>query len=341
MRTRQAIISERQPAWRRLEELVEKAEQVRGPRSLEPPEISELAAEYRALASDLMRVRRDRMGADLERHLDGLAARAHNTLHSGGRGAGTSRSAWDIVLDFPGAVRRNATFFWLATFLFYGPALAAGASAFLSETYALAILDPSQLSSLEAMYKEAPQGRAPSTNAAMTGFYVWNNVGIAFRCFATGILFGLGSIWFLVFNGLFLGIAFGHLGRVGLGYNLFTFVSTHGPWELTAIVLSGAAGMQMGMSAIITHGRTRIGNLQAMAPELLRQVVGAALFLGLAAALEGWLSPSSIPPESKIAIGGLGWVLVGLLLTGSGRRRSLPPDVARRRTPPTPNPGSP
>src|SRR3546814_16464238 len=39
----------------------------------------------------------------------------------------------------------------------------------------------------------------------MFGYYVMNNIGIAFQTFASGLLFGLGTLFFLLFNGLTLG----------------------------------------------------------------------------------------------------------------------------------------
>ncbi|MEO1229588.1 MAG: stage II sporulation protein M [Myxococcota bacterium] len=319
MRTRQHLVAERGQHWTDLETLVHRAEGVTG--SLSPEEVSTLATEYRGLASDLLQVRRDRLGADLERHLDGLAARAHNVLYSGARRSRGPLSFLELVLDFPGAVRRNLAFFMLASVLFYGPFILGGWAAFVSESYALAILDPTQLQAMEEMYSQEPSRAASGQNASMTGFYIWNNVGIAFRCFATGILFGLGSIWFLVFNGLFIGVVFGHLHRVGLGTNLLTFVATHSPWELTAIVMSGAAGLQMGLALVATQGRSRLKSLQAVGPELLRQVVGAALFLMTAAFLEAWVSPSSLPASVKAGIGAAGTLCVVLILVLGGRGR--------------------
>ena len=40
-------------------------------------------------------------------------------------------------------------------------------------------------------------------------FYVYNNVGIALRCFALGIFGGLGSAFYLVQNGLSIGAILG------------------------------------------------------------------------------------------------------------------------------------
>ena len=119
----------------------------------------------------------------------------------------------------------------------------------------------------------------------------------------------------------------GHLARTGFGPNIFSFISSHGPWELTAIAISGAAGLQMGWALIATHGRTRLGNLQAHGLELLRQVAGAAAFLTIAAILEAWYSPSGLPNEVKYITGAIGWVAVFSIIGFMGRRRPTPPDV--------------
>jgi uncharacterized membrane protein SpoIIM required for sporulation len=324
---REALVRQRGEQWRRLSELLRLAEAPSGTRGLGPSGISELAALYRSLAGDLMRVRRDKLGADLERHLDNLAGRAHNALYAG-TSVGSSFRIQTLVLDFAPALRRNLRFFLLACFLFYGPGIVSGVAAYTDEAYALAVLSPGQLESMEEMHSKGHKdGRAADASAGMTGFYVFNNVGIAFRCFATGIVFGLGPIFFLLFNGLTMGVVMGHLARVGHGENIFSFVSTHAPWELTAIVIAGAAGLQMGYTLVATRGRTRIGNLRAHGMEVLRQVGGATIFLFVAAALEAWYSPSSLPPVVKYVSGGLGWVAVVAIIAWAGRRRPVPADV--------------
>lgn len=324
--TREELVRSRRKGWSRLAALVELADQPSGARRLGPEGVRELSELYRSLAADLMRARRDRLGADLERHLDTLASRAHNALYAG-TGSGTRFFLRTLLLDFPGALRRNLNFFLLACGLFFLPLLIAGASAYLDETYALAVLSAPQLEALEAMYSEAHTGRDAGSSAGMTGFYVFNNVGIAFRCFATGVLFGLGPVFFLLYNGLVIGVALGHVARSGYGENIFSFISTHGPWELTAIVISGAAGLQMGYALAVTHGRTRFGNLQAHGLELLRQMSGAAAFLLLAAIIEAWFSPSRLPPPVKYVGGFAGWILVFSLLAWFGRKRTVPRDV--------------
>jgi uncharacterized membrane protein SpoIIM required for sporulation len=324
--TRDELVRARGPAWRRLDALVADALKGRGAGRLAPSEIRELSELYRSLAGDLMRVRRDKLGADLERHLHALAARAHNTVY-GGSSVGHRYRVRDLFADFPGAVRRNLRFVLLAHLLFYGPFFASGLAASVDESYAVAIVDASQLEGYEKMYAKAPDTGTLPGAAAGTGFYVNNNVGIALRSFATGLLFGLGTIFFTLYNGLMIGVVFGHLHRVGLGHNLLTFTASHSPWELTAIVLAAAAGLQMGFALVRTHGRTRLGHLQAHALELLRQVAGFVVFLLIAAVIEAAISPSPIPPTAKATIGALGWLIVYTTLLGLGRERPPPDDV--------------
>jgi uncharacterized membrane protein SpoIIM required for sporulation len=326
--TRDELVKSRKKRWDRLLELLYQAERGMGPSRLGPAGISELAEIYRALAGDLMLVRRDKLGADLERYLDNLASRAHNALYAG-TAVGTQFKIHTLLLDFAPALRRNLRFFLIAFALFFGPGALAGTAAYLDETYALAVLSPDQLRGMEQMHGEGHEGkgRDGDTNAGMTGFYVQHNVSIAFTCFATGILFGLGPIFYLLFNGIAIGVVMGHLARTGFGPNIFSFISSHSPWELTAIVISGAAGLQMGYALVSTRGRTRLGNLQAHGLELLRQVAGAAAFLAIAAMIEAWYSPSSLPNEVKYATGFVGWILVFAIIAFLGRDRPTPPDV--------------
>ena len=62
-----------------------------------------------------------------------------------------------------------------------------------------------------------------------------------------------------MFNAISLGAAFGYMARpdVPAGENFFHFVTAHGPFELTAIVLSAGAGLRLGLSWMMTGGLTR------------------------------------------------------------------------------------
>jgi uncharacterized membrane protein SpoIIM required for sporulation len=191
-----------------------------------------------------------------------------------------------------------------------------------SRPFALALLSPAMAEQMEKAYAEGfNEGRSEAMDTAMAGFYVYNNIGIAFKCFATGVLFGLGSLFFLVYNGLLIGTVAGPVTAAGGGWNLLAFTSGHGPFELTAIVISATAGMVMGYALVDTGGRTRFGSLRAKSKDLAHLVLGAALMLLVAALLEGFWSPSRAPAPVKWAVGAAGYIAVGLYLGLAGRRK--------------------
>jgi len=316
---REQFVAERMPQWRELEQRVLSERQLW---SLSASNISRTAALYRAACADLMRARRLGCTPDTVAFLDGLVARAHHALYSA---AGkSSRSLLELLLvDFPRSVRKNGWLVLAANGLFWVPFAVGLIGALSSEEFAHNVLPAHQLQQLSEAYAEGfDHPSSGSGEAAMAGFYVYNNVGIALRCFATGVLFGLGSIFFMIYNGLFIGAIFGFIVRAGHAQNLFTFVCGHGPFELTAIVLAGAAGLRLGKSLIDTGGLTRLGSLRRSARELVAMVLGIAAMLLIAAAIEGFWSPSAVPREVKYGFSAVGLVSVlGFLLFGGRRTR--------------------
>ena len=67
----------------------------------------------------------------------------------------------------------------------------------------LARNDTAQIRQFERMYDPASPshhlGRESGTNLQMFGYYIFNNISIGFRTFASGLLFGVGAIYVLVF----------------------------------------------------------------------------------------------------------------------------------------------
>jgi uncharacterized membrane protein SpoIIM required for sporulation len=325
-RTQDEFVAARKPAWDELDGLLARSRVLH---KLPPASIARAASLYREICSDLMRARGAGYSSDVVDVLDALAARACAALYS----APPYRlsALWELVAyGFPQAVRRNARFVALAALLFVLPGLLGFAGALRSRGFAVQIMSESMVAQMEKSYGEFGHGRSEGADSMMASFYVYNNVGIAFRCFATGILFGLGSIFFLVYNGLMIGVVAGAVGNAGHGRNLFTFVAGHGAFELTAIVISGAAGIAMGYALVATGPRTRWASLRAKSGDLFRLIMGAALMLLVAACIEGFWSPSAILPQVKWTVAVLLYLLVFayLLLAGRSAPRGGPREPA-------------
>ena len=149
------------------------------------------------------------------------------------------------------------------------------------------------------------------------------NVNVAFQCFAGGLFAGVGSLFFLAFNGALGGAVAGYLTEKGLATTFYSFVVTHAAFELTAIVLSGAAGLRIG-HALLAPGRLkRLQSLVAAAKESAVIIYGVAAMLLVAAAIEAfWSSATWIPLPMKYGVAATCWVAVLAYLTLQGRRAS-------------------
>jgi uncharacterized membrane protein SpoIIM required for sporulation len=138
-------------------------------------------------------------------------------------------------------------------------------------------------------------------------------MGVGFRTFASGIFFGLGSLFFLLYNGVMLGAVTGHMLHMGYGVTFSSFVIGHGAFELQAVVLAGAAGLRMGWSLIAPGPYKRSDALKMGARAAVLLVFGSTGLFLVAAVVEAfWSASVSIPVAVKYVAGGLLWLLVTL-----------------------------
>jgi uncharacterized membrane protein SpoIIM required for sporulation len=221
-------------------------------------------------------------------------------------------------------VRAHAAYVWTSAALFFVPMLLVGWLVFQRPDLILSVTSAEQAAQFEEMYSDAAQSigaRGADSDWLMFGFYIRNNIGIAFQCFAAGIFFGVGSMLFLVFNGIVIGAVAGFLTERGLGATFYSFVVTHGAFELTAIVLSGAAGLRLGQALLAPGRRTRVQSLTQAARETIVIIYGFIVMLLIAAAIEAfWSSARWLPLPLKYGVATLCWIVVLGYLTFQGRR---------------------
>ena len=315
------FVRQRQAEWRELDMLLGQDRELT---SHDGPTISRIASLYRALCNDLVRAKSARYSPDLSGYLNAIAGRAHSALY-GARPIRAFGVVNLVLREFPAALRKNWRFFLLATALFVLPWIVGQWGTMAEPSFAKHVLPAGVLEGMAQSYSKGfEEGRGAGVDSSMAGFYVRNNVGIAFRCFGTGIVFGLGSVFFLVYNGLLMGTITGWVWNAGYGGNILTFMCGHAPFELTAILISGTAGIRMGYALVATGGRTRIASLRASAREIGALIVGAAVMLVIAAGIEGYWSPSPLPAPVKWAASAVFTIAVASFLIFAGRKKRAP-----------------
>jgi uncharacterized membrane protein SpoIIM required for sporulation len=286
-------------------------------------EVERLAALYRRACEHLALARARAYPVPMIARLDALAHRAHQAIYRR-RDYGWARLAHLFQIDFPQAVRAHAGYVWAATALFLLPMLVLGWLTFERPSFALTMMDARQLVEFEAMYSEARDSigrtRDADSDWTMFGFYIKNNISVSFQCFAGGLVAGIGAALALMFNGLHAGVIGGYLTARDLGPAFWSFVVTHAAFELTAIVLSGAAGLRLGAAWVMPGRRTRVQSLVLAARESVVVMYGVIAMLLVAAGIEAfWSSARWVPNEVKYGVAALCWVLVIGYLVRQGR----------------------
>ncbi|QKZ06612.1 stage II sporulation protein M [Pseudomonas eucalypticola] len=293
------------------------------------PEASEtFAHDYRRLCQHLALAQARGYSSHLVDSLQQLALRGHQQLYRRRQAVGASILVF-VLAGFPRLVREQWRFVALAGLLLFGSLLLTGLLVYSFPDLVYSIMDPQQVAQTEAMYdpdqsRLGPGGeRLASQDWMMFGYYIMNNIGIAFQTFASGLLLGVGSLFFLLFNGLMIGAVAGHLTEIGYVQTFWPFVIGHGAFELTAIALSGAAGLKLGW-ALVAPGRLSRGQaLREAANIAIQFVYGVIAMLLIAAFIEAyWSSKTAFSPQAKYLVGGALWALVAAYLIFVGRQHA-------------------
>lgn len=296
------------------------------------PQPGALPALYRRLSQCLALAGQRGYSPALTDYLHALSSECHLRLY--GTVAERPRALLQWVLhDFPVRVRAEWRLLVAATLAFLGVALVLGWLVWRHPQWAYSFIDPAQLERYRHMYSPGNMrmGRGGTEgDVLMFGHYVWNNVSIGFRTFAGGIFGGLPALFSLAFNGMHGGIIASWLSRDAATVNNFwSFVITHASFEITGLVLSGMAGMRLGLALLAPGRMTRRHALATASHAMFPVAVGAALLTVLAAFVEAfWSASTAIHPAVKYAVGSVCWIAVIAFFVLAGRPSAKGRDAA-------------
>ncbi|MDR3200164.1 MAG: stage II sporulation protein M [Spirochaetales bacterium] len=317
--TQQSFLMRRQDFWNTLEHII-----YGGAKDLKK-NAAWFPRAFRELTQDLNTARAHAFDPSIIERLNNLVLAGNQILY--GQRSWSPGSAADFLLKtFPRAVRRQWRGFAAAHLVFYGLAIFIALVCVRYPDAAYDILPDGQAESLQSMYDPESEyyltPREVSSDADMFGFYIYNNISIAFRTFAGGVFLGFGSLFFLCLNAVFLGAAVAHLINKGFAEMFFSFVIGHGGFELTAIVMSAQAGLLLGYRLFVTRGLSRAASLREAGKTALPLIAGSALMLFLAAVIEAfWSSRHELGSTVHFAAGAALWILLLCYFLFSGREK--------------------
>jgi len=319
--TAERFVARKQEAWEAFRGTAARIELV-GLRALAAAEIPAFAARYREVAADLARARTYRVSPEVIAYLERLVAAGHNALYRA-RARRRLPIAPYVFRDFPAAVVESWPYVLVAFLLFTIPA--AVGYAVLRERPELAeeIAPPVMVSRAEQAAERQARGigyveTENEERPVLASWIISNNIMVCLAALAGGLVGGILTVLSLVYNGLSLGIGFGVFANHHAAGYLATFIAGHGVLELTAIFISGGAGLRLAQALVAPGDLTRKDALVLQGAIAVRMIGAVVCLLSVAGAIEGLLSASDAPAAYKFAVSAASAVLLACYFA-SGR----------------------
>lgn len=317
--------AEREADWARLEMLLARVEKG-SVRRLSEVELIELPRLYRAALSALSIARETSLDADLIGYLEHLSTRAYFLLYS-------AREPWGgqvaefFARGWPAAVRALAPEILLALALFVASALAGFALIGADPAWFDAIVDPAMASgrnpqaTAEFLRRSLYGESGPDGLEVFATYLFTHNAQVSILVFALGFAFGVPTMLLLASNGALLGAFYAVYVPKGLGWGLTGWLMIHGTTELSAIILSAAAGFHIGRSVAFPGARTRLAAARAAGERAALVMIGVVVMLIAAGLLEGFGRQLIRTDAARFAVAAAMLALWTSYFAFGGRRR--------------------
>lgn len=273
----------------------------------------ELAKSFTNLVDDLSYAKTFYPAGNTVKYLNSLGGNIYLSIYSNRREK-NNRLLTFWTEELPLIIRRNHKTLLFA-FLFFAVFVALGVfSSMYDQTFVRSILGDSYVDMTErniasgdpfGVYKE----EEPFSMFVQIAF---NNIKVSFNCFVLGILGSVGTIYYMLSNGLMLGVFEHMFFKHGLGLQSILVVFIHGTLEISALVIAGCAGMVLGNSILFPKTFTRAQSIRRGAKDGVKIMVALIPVFLVAAFFESYVTRHTGMPvwlSSLILLSSLAFIL--------------------------------
>jgi uncharacterized membrane protein SpoIIM required for sporulation len=257
----------------------------------------EMAERFTTLLDDLAYAKTFYSFSKVTGYINSLAAGIYQIIYANNKEeSGRFRSFF--VYELPLLFRKYHRLI-LFTFLFFLLfCLIAAFSAAHDETFVRGVMGDEYVNMTEQNIKRGdPFGVYKGENELYMFLRIaYNNIQVAFLCFIGGILFGVGSLWFMMKNGVMLGAFQYYFFSKGLGLKSILVIWIHGTLEISSIVIAGSAGLIMASGLLFPGTRKRVDALKKSARDGVKVVISLVPLFITAAFLEGFVTRHTAMP---------------------------------------------
>jgi len=224
-------------------------------------------------------------------YLNNLSSVLHNAIYRG------KREKWSRVITFwtrevPLVMYDSRRLLAISLLIFVASALVGVVSQYFDSEFCRVILGDRYVD-MTLRNIAAGKPMAVYDGGAETDMFLGitiNNVGVAFRTFALGMLTSVATAFSLFFNGVMVGCFETFFYQHGLLVESVLAVFLHGTLELTAIIVAGAAGLSLGNGWLFPGTYPRMTAFRRGAKRGLKIVTGTVPVFVVAGFIEGFVT---------------------------------------------------
>ena len=314
------FIDNRKNAWQRLEDLLTLLDST-PLRRLHREEVRVLGRIYRRTASDLAIARAESRDPRLISYLNSLVIRAHGRIYRAEAGGG-ERIRGFFAREFPRTFRRTWRYTAVSFSVFMLFSVIGFAGSLRDPEFSEIVGVPPSFRELYIETKTHWWENLNEANQLGASYILTNNIQVTIYTFAFGAMFGVGTLFYLAYNGANIASVVALTYRAGFANDLLTFMVAHGVIELSCIFIAGGAGLLIGSALIMPGDLSRADALKTRGKDAVRLMMGVAVLLVLAGIIEGFISPALINPAIKFSIAATTGIALYSYLLLAGREET-------------------
>ncbi|QKG84431.1 stage II sporulation protein M [Kroppenstedtia pulmonis] len=288
------FIQKHQTLWNRLEYLYDQTKKKEVTRQT----LDELGHTYRQVTAHLAYAQTYFPTHPVTQYLNNLTTKAHQAIYGYNPKSDIRKWVRFFTHRFPELFYDRSLFFLTAAFLFIAGALFAYGYTMVTPENATAFVPPEVVDQIDPDQVGVNQW----DHTVVSSQIMINNIQVAFLCFAFGALFGIGTVWVLFSNGLLIGALAALFQQAGGAYIFWAFIWPHGVIELTAIFISGAAGLSLAYSFFVPGELPRLESFKREGRVTVQIILGVIPLFIVAGLIEGFLTPAPWPHWTKYLI---------------------------------------
>jgi uncharacterized membrane protein SpoIIM required for sporulation len=278
-----------------------------------PNDPDEMAHRFNDLVNDLGYSKTFYPHSKVTQFLNGLASSIYLRIYQNKKEE-SSRIIRFWKTELPLIIRRHhrPIFYSFCIFIFF--AIVGVFSSMHDETFVRGVLGDRYVEMTEEnIAKGDPFGVYKSGNQLDMFFYIaYNNIQVAFTCFVWGISLSFGTVYKLYQTGLMVGTFEYMFFAKGLGLASVLVIWIHGTLEISAIIISGGAGLILGNSILFPGTLKRMESLRQGAKDGIKIMIGLVPIYIAAAFLEGFITRYTSMPiwlSTFILIGSASFII--------------------------------